>query len=144
MLDQHAGAVPQSGIFALGEAAHNYLELHAGEASPRRNWSATWSLHRGERFVMPRRPGGARQICAMPPSTATSLAVMKLLSDDARKAATAPIEPRVRGIVRHTNYDYAPSPAGDCDRRAVSCFRRFELRKWGRVDCRRRHFSHLR
>jgi hypothetical protein len=33
----------------------------------------------------------ARQSCARPPSTATSLAVMKLLSDDARKAATAPI-----------------------------------------------------
>jgi hypothetical protein len=31
MLDQHAGAVPQSGIFALGEAAHNYLELNAGD-----------------------------------------------------------------------------------------------------------------
>src|SRR6185312_13642178 len=29
--------------------------------------------------------------CAMPPSIATSLAVIKLLSDDARKAATAPI-----------------------------------------------------
>src|SRR3984957_13474917 len=36
------------------------------------------------------RPGIARQICARPPSTATSLAVMKLLSDDARKAAAAP------------------------------------------------------
>src|SRR5690348_2731969 len=33
----------------------------------------------------------ARQICARPPSTATSLAVMKLLSSDARKAATVPI-----------------------------------------------------
>jgi hypothetical protein len=32
-----------------------------------------------------------RQSCARPPSTATSLAVMKLLSGDARKAATAPI-----------------------------------------------------
>src|SRR5664279_3374018 len=32
----------------------------------------------------------ARQICARPPSTATSLPVMKLLSDDARKAAAAP------------------------------------------------------
>jgi hypothetical protein len=32
----------------------------------------------------------ARQSCAKPPSTATSLAVMKLLSDDARKAAAAP------------------------------------------------------
>ena len=37
------------------------------------------------------RPGVARQICARPPSTATSLPVMKLLSCDARKAATAPI-----------------------------------------------------
>src|ERR1700730_937745 len=35
-------------------------------------------------------PGVARQSCARPPSTATSLAVMKLLSDDARKAAAAP------------------------------------------------------
>ncbi len=35
--------------------------------------------------------GVAHQSCARPPSTATSLAVMKLLSDDARKAATAPI-----------------------------------------------------
>src|SRR6202042_1770058 len=35
------------------------------------------------------RPGVARQSCARPPSTATSLAVMKLLSDDARKAAAA-------------------------------------------------------
>jgi hypothetical protein len=31
------------------------------------------------------------QICARPPSTASSLAVMKLLSSDARKAAAAPI-----------------------------------------------------
>src|SRR3546814_227993 len=31
------------------------------------------------------------QSCASPPSTASSLAVMKLLSDDARKAAAAPI-----------------------------------------------------
>ena len=31
------------------------------------------------------------QICASPPSTASSLAVMKLLSSDARKAAAAPI-----------------------------------------------------
>ena len=33
----------------------------------------------------------ACQSCARPPSTATSLAVMKLLSDDARKAAAAAI-----------------------------------------------------
>jgi hypothetical protein len=31
------------------------------------------------------------RVCARPPSTASSLAVMKLLSDDARKAAAAPI-----------------------------------------------------
>src|SRR6202789_1069958 len=35
--------------------------------------------------------GRERQICAKPPSTASSLAVMKLLSSDARKAAAAPI-----------------------------------------------------
>src|ERR1700720_2887043 len=35
--------------------------------------------------------GRARQICARPPSTASSLAVMKLLSGDARKAAAAPM-----------------------------------------------------
>src|SRR5690606_3822093 len=40
---------------------------------------------------MERLPGVVRQICARPPSTASSLAVMKLLSDDARKAAAAPI-----------------------------------------------------
>lgn len=32
-----------------------------------------------------------RQSCARPPPTATSLAVIKLLSDEARKAAAAPI-----------------------------------------------------
>lgn len=32
-----------------------------------------------------------RQSCASPPPTATSLAVVKLLSDEARKAAAAPI-----------------------------------------------------
>src|SRR6185312_3770312 len=41
--------------------------------------------------ILATRPGVACQICARPPSTATSLAVMKLLSGDARKAATAPI-----------------------------------------------------
>src|ERR1700693_2051371 len=35
--------------------------------------------------------GRVGQICARPPSTASSLAVMKLLSCDARKAAAAPI-----------------------------------------------------
>jgi len=42
------------------------------------------------RYRMGAGPGVARQSCARPPSTATSLAVMKLLSDDARKAAAAP------------------------------------------------------
>lgn len=37
------------------------------------------------------RKGIPSQVCASPPSTATSLAVMKLLSDEARKAAAAPI-----------------------------------------------------
>src|SRR5580700_3165033 len=46
----------------------------------------------GSEYRMGRRAGRsvARQSCARPPSTATSLAVMKLLSDDARKAAAAP------------------------------------------------------
>ena len=48
-----------------------------GPRNPRTQWSD--------------RPGVALQICARPPSTATSLPVMKLLSGDARKAATAPI-----------------------------------------------------
>src|SRR6202142_2311465 len=44
------------------------------------------------RFKILRITGPRRgQSCARPPSTATSLAVMKLLSGDARKAATAPI-----------------------------------------------------
>ena len=42
-------------------------------------------------FMLNLRPGVERQICARPPSTASSLAVIKLLSSDARKAAAAPI-----------------------------------------------------
>src|ERR1700677_1163068 len=42
-------------------------------------------------FLLNLRPDVVRQICARPPSTASSLAVMKLLSSDARKAAAAPI-----------------------------------------------------
>src|ERR1700682_4019934 len=53
-------------------------------------------------------PGAARQSCARPPSTATSLAVMKLLSDDARKAATAPISAgsamRLSGLSEAKNF----------------------------------------
>ena len=49
------------------------------------------------------RPGARRQSCARPPSTATSLAVMKLLSEDARKAAAAAISDgsamRSRGVI---------------------------------------------
>jgi len=44
-----------------------------------------------------------------------------------------------------------PDPAGkdgsswgDCDGRAVSCFRRFEFREWGGVVCRRRLLGHLK
>jgi NAD(P)-dependent dehydrogenase (short-subunit alcohol dehydrogenase family) len=33
---------------------------------------------------------------------------------------------------------------GNCGGRAVSCFRRFELREWGRIVCRRRYLSHLK
>src|SRR6202035_1853189 len=44
-----------------------------------------------------------------------------------------------------------PDPAGkdgsssrNCDSRAVPCFRRFELREWGGVVCRRRPLGHLK
>src|SRR3984893_8762754 len=35
-------------------------------------------------------------------------------------------------------------PEEICDGRAVSCFRRFELREWGGVVCRRRLLGHLK
>jgi hypothetical protein len=73
------------------EEIHFQLEPIAAAFAYESRISGPETVSRAWARVLSDRPGVACQSCARPPSTATSLAVMKLLSDDARKAAAAAI-----------------------------------------------------